>query len=46
MGQKPIIRYKGKLYIFDDKSLQIQNIEDMSDIISFSELDMSLLEEA
>ena len=45
MGQ-PIIKYRGRLYFFDEKQNQIQNIEDPSDLVLFSDMDMSLIEEA
>ncbi len=34
------------MYFFDDKALEIRNIEDPSDIIKFQDMDMNQIQEA
>ena len=41
----PIIKYANKLYFWNDKIKQIQNIEDPSDYLGFQDIDMAKIEE-
>lgn len=42
----PIIKYRNRLYFFDDKAQELRNIEDASDIVKFQDMDMNLIQEA